>query len=108
DGEVRDAVAVEVARGEGEAELVAGLGDADDVRRVLAPEGVAGGDAARMTVVGAHGAGVRRAAHVEPDGADGEVVAAVAVEVARGEGVAEGVEGDGVPVPGEAPGPHLV
>ena len=87
-------VAIEIARGQGAAEYVVRLGGVEDTGAVLAPELVSG----RREAIGAAVEDVDRArdagaAHALVRDADRQIVAAVAVEVARGQGVAEVVEG---------------
>src|SRR5690606_15563756 len=93
-GEVAEPVAVEVPRGDGGAEEVVDLGRAEDAGAVLVPELVPGvGEAAGVAVEHVDGAGAILPARPVAVDADGEVVEPVAVEVARGEGVAEEVVG---------------
>ena len=92
DRQVVEAVVVEVADGEGVAEAVAALGGVEDAGAVLVPELVArGGEAARRPVEHVDRAGVRRRPDVLAGHADRQVVEAVVVEVAGGEGAAEAV-----------------
>src|SRR5690606_12524962 len=91
DGEVVEPVAVEVPRGEGDAEVVEGLGGAGPGRGLGPRLGAGGGEAGGRAVDHLHGPAVLDSARVLAGDADGEVVEPVAVEVPRREGVAEDV-----------------
>ena len=92
DGQVGEAVAVEVGGGERGAELVGGLGDLLDAGAVLVPQLVAevgeAGGRARQHVDRTR---TRDRADRVEIGADGQIVEAVGVEVAGGLGLAEQV-----------------
>src|SRR5204862_90427 len=109
-GQIVAGVAVEVARGQGKAELVRRRGRPGDAGAVLVPELVPG----RRQPAGAAVEDVDRPGVVDaPEAlerhADRQVVAAVAVEVARGHGIAEVVPAlGGAQNPGAVLAPELV
>src|SRR2546421_7723107 len=83
-------VAVEVARRQDRADAVGRLGSVEDGRAVLAPELVSGRrEPAGAAVEDVDRAGIVDAADPLDGHAHGHVVASVAVEVARGQGIAE-------------------
>ena len=92
DGEIIEAVVVEVAGFEGCAELIARLRIAGDAVLSLVPQlVVGGGDEIVGAVQHVHGAGAGEVADGFVRHADGDVVEAIAVEVACGDGAAEDI-----------------
>src|SRR5690606_9694027 len=86
-------ITVEVADGQGAAEPVFFFGDAFDTRRILMPHVVARGrEPAARAVEHVDLSGVDDAVEILPGHTDREIVAAVPIEVACGEGRAERIE----------------
>src|SRR5436190_12089011 len=92
DGQVGPPVAVEVTRGQGSTKVVARVGGVGDAGAVLTPELVPGRrQTPRAAVEDVYRAGIARALDGLVEDADSQIVAAVAVEVARGQGPTEEV-----------------
>src|SRR5215213_2220547 len=96
DHQVGDAVAAQDAAGQGGAEGVARLGGPAGAAALEQGLAAAPGQPGRRTEQDGHGTGVAGGADVLARGADGDVEAAVVVEVARGQRGSELVAGLGV------------
>src|SRR3954471_3670666 len=96
DGQVVEAVVIEVAHRQGGTELIPGAGHAVDAGAVLVPDLVArGAQAGGRAVDDVDGPGVDDGADVLARDADGQVVEAVVIEVPHRQGGPELIPGAG-------------